>query len=125
MPLFLCISCSTTKYVEVPIETVKTEYLNKIDYRTDSVYIRDSIDRYIKGDTVFIEKYKTSYKYRDRYLTDTIVKTDSIQVPIHIETIKEVNKIKGYQYFLIYSGIAFLVLIIYKIYQYIRKIWMK
>lgn len=119
--LFLCVSCASTKYVEVPIETIKTEYVNKVDYKTDSIFIRDSIDRYIKGDTVFIEKYKTTYKYKDRVLTDTIVKTDSIQVPVYIEKTKEVNKIKGYQYFLMYSGVTLFLLIAYIIYRYIRK----
>lgn len=120
--LLLCMSCTTTRYIEVPIETIKTEYVNKIDYKIDSVYVRDSIDRHIKGDTLYIEKYKTVFKYRDRLITDTIIKTDSIQVPVHIETVKEVNKIKGYQKFLIYSGVAFILLIIFVIYKYIRKI---
>jgi hypothetical protein len=115
------VSCTTTKYVEVPIETVRTEYINKVDYKTDSVFIRDSIDRYVKGDTVFIEKYKTTYKYKDRVLTDTIVKNDSIQVPVYIEKTKEVNKLKGYQYFLMYSGIVLFVLIVYIIIRYIKK----
>jgi hypothetical protein len=114
-------SCKTTKYIEVPIETIKTEYINKAEYKTDSIFIRDSIDRYIKGDTVFIEKYKTTYKYKDRVLTDTLVKNDSIQVPIYIETVKEVNKIKGYQYFLMYSGIVLFILIAYVIYRYIKN----
>jgi hypothetical protein len=119
--LLLCVSCTTTKYVEVPIETVRTEYINKLEYKTDSIFIRDSIDRYVKGDTVFIEKYKTTYKYKDRVLTDTIVKNDSIQVPVYIEKTKEVNKLKGYQYFLMYSGIVLFVLIVYIIIRYIKK----
>jgi hypothetical protein len=119
--LFLCVSCTSTKYVEVPIETIKTEYVNKLEYKTDSIFVRDSIDKYIKGDTVYIEKYKTTYKYKDRVLTDTVVKTDSIQVPVYIENTKEVNKLKGYQYFLMYSGITLFLLIACIIYRYIRK----
>jgi hypothetical protein len=119
--LFICMSCASTKYVEVPIETTKVEYINKVDYKTDSIYVRDSIDRYIRGDTVFIEKYKTTYKYKDRIKTDTVVRVDSIQVPVHIETVKEVNKIKGYQHFFMYSGVAFFLLIAYIIFRYIRR----
>lgn len=94
--LFICISCTTTKYVDkpVPVETISTEYINKL-YK-DSVFIHDSIDRYISGDTVYQYKYKYIYKYLTRI--DTIVETDSIEVPIEIKTveIKEVNKIKWY-----------------------------
>lgn len=119
--LFLCVSCSTTKLVEVevPVETVRTEYVNNIQY--DSIHVRDSIDRFIKGDTVFLYKYRDIYKYK--YRTDTVVKVDSIQVPVRITTTKEVevNKIKGYQYFLMYSGIAFILILLFRAYKLIKK----
>ena len=62
--LFICVACSTTKYVDrpVPIETVRTEYVNQL-YR-DSTYIHDSIDRYISGDTVSQQNW---YTCLDRY----------------------------------------------------------
>lgn len=119
--LFLCVSCSTTKLVEVevPVETVRTEYVNNIQY--DSIHVRDSIDRFIKGDTVFLYKYRDIYKYK--YRTDTVVKVDSIQVPVRITTTKEVevNKIKGYQYFFMYSGIAFILILLFGAYKLIKK----
>jgi len=82
--VFIFTSCTTTKYIDrpVPVETVRTEYINQL-YR-DSVFIHDSIDRYISGDTVYQYKYKYIYKYLNR--TDTLVKTDSIEVPIEIKT---------------------------------------
>lgn len=96
MLLFIISACTTTKYVEVPveIETVRTEYINKL-YK-DSIFVHDSIDRYISGDTVYLNKYKYVYKYMNR--TDTVCKTDSIQVPVEIKTteVKEVNHIKWY-----------------------------
>lgn len=102
--LFICVSCTTTRYIDrpVPIETVRTEYINQL-YK-DSVFIHDSIDRYINGDTVYQYKYKYIYKYLNR--TDTIIKTDSIEVPVEIKTteIKEVNKIKWYQSILMWVG---------------------
>lgn len=106
--LLILASCTTTKLVEVekpvPFETVRTEYINQL-YR-DSVFVHDSIDRYIKGDTVFQYKYKYIYKYLNR--TDTICKTDSIPVPIEVKTtetkIEEVNKIKWYQSALMWIG---------------------
>ena len=94
--VFICASCTTTKYVDkpVPVETVRTEYINQL-YR-DSIFIHDSIDRYIKGDTVYQLKYKYRYKYLNK--TDTVIRTDSIEIPVEIKTveIKEVNKIKWY-----------------------------
>lgn len=82
--VFIFTSCTTTKYIDrpVPVETVRTEYINQL-YR-DSVFIHDSIDRYISGDTVYQYKYKYIYKYLNR--TDTLVKTDSIEVPVEIKT---------------------------------------
>lgn len=102
--IFLLLSsCGVTeKVVEVPIETIKTEYIyNK---SVDSIYIRDSIDRYISGDTVYQYKYKYIYKYLNN--TDTIIKTDTIEKPVKITTteIKEVNKIKWYQSILMWIG---------------------
>ena len=94
--VFIFTSCTTTKYIDrpVPVETVRTEYINQL-YR-DSVFIHDSIDRYISGDTVYQYKYKYIYKYLNR--TDTLIKTDSIEVPVEIKVteIKEVNKIRWY-----------------------------
>lgn len=112
--LVMCTSCSTTRYVDrtVPVETVRTEYVNQL-YK-DSIFIHDSIDRYIRGDTVYQYKYKYIYKYLNR--TDTVVKVDSIEVPVEIKTteVKEVNKIKGYQSFLMYFGLGFILILLYK-----------
>ena len=123
--ILLCVSCSTTKYVDrpVPVETVRTEYVNQL-YR-DSVFVHDSIDRYVQGDTVYQYKYKYIYKYLNR--TDTIVKTDSIEVPVEIKTteVKEVNKIKGYQSFLMYFGLGFILILLYKAIKFGRTIFSK
>ncbi len=100
--LLLC-ACSTHKQiVEVPVETVKVEYVH--DTKIDSIHVRDSVDRWIKGDTVFIYKEHTKYKYLNRI--DTIVKVDSIPKIIKVEIVKEVevNHIKWYQKILMWIG---------------------
>lgn len=113
--IFIFASCTTTKYVDkpVPVETVRTEYINQL-YR-DSIFIHDSIDRYIKGDTVYQLKYKYIYKYLNK--TDTIIKTDSIEIPVKIKTteIKEVNKIKWYQSILMGLGGLFIIFLSFKL----------
>ena len=91
LALFL-VSCSHTKYVEIPVETIKTEYIQQIKY--DSIYSRDSIYIQSRGDTVYINK--TNYKYKYLLRTDTVCKTDSVPYPVRVEVEREVNKmIKG------------------------------
>lgn len=115
--LILLASCAAQKQIiEVPVETVKTEYIH--DTKIDSVYIRDSIDRWREGDTVFIYKEHTKYKYLNK--TDTIVRVDSIPKIIKVETVKEVevNHIKWYQKTLMWiGGIMSLILTGYIIYK--------
>lgn len=118
--LITLMACGSTKIVEkeVPIETVRTEYINTL--KIDSVFVHDSVDRFVKGDTVNIYKYKYIYKYL--YNTDTICKTDSIEKPVYVTKteIKEVNKIKWYQSFLIYLGIGCILVLLYKAGNLIR-----
>lgn len=110
-------ACTTTKYIEVPveIEKVRTEYI--IDHRVDSIYERDSTDRYSKNDTIFI--YKEKVKNRYIYKTDTIVRTDSIPyvVETKITTTREVNVLKWYQKALMYLGLTTLGALEYMIYR--------
>nr|DAP62054.1 MAG TPA: hypothetical protein [Crassvirales sp.]DAU61426.1 MAG TPA: hypothetical protein [Crassvirales sp.] len=120
--IFIVVSCTTTKYVDRPVlvETVRTEYVNQL-YK-DSIFVHDSIDRFISGDTVHQYKYKYIYKYFNR--TDTVVKTDSIEIPVEIKTteVKEVNRIKGYQSFLMCFGFVFILILVYKVIKFIKTI---
>lgn len=123
--IFIVVSCTTTKYVDRPVlvETVRTEYVNQL-YK-DSIFVHDSIDRFISGDTVYQYKYKYIYKYFNR--TDTVVKTDSVEVPVEIKTteVKEVNRIKGYQSFLMCFGFVFILILVYKVIKFIKTIFNK
>lgn len=114
------ISCTTTKEVEVPVyvEKIKTEYINQL-YK-DSVYVHDSIDRYISGDTVYLYKYKYIYKYLNN--TDTIYKTEYKEKPIPVKEveIKEVNKIKLYQSVLMWLGGLFTIITSFKLGKFIK-----
>lgn len=111
--LIILASCTTTKYVdrvvEVPVETVKTEYITDVKY--DSLYVKDSIFMYIKGDTVFKYKEKQNYKYV--YQTDTVVRVDSIPKVITVTKtdVQYINKLTWVQKILMYLGMAFLVLL--------------
>lgn len=107
--LVFLVACSSTKIIEkeVPIEKVKIEYINTL--KIDSVYIHDSIDRFVNGDTLYLYKYKYIYKYLNHI--DTVIQKDSIETPIYITKteIKEVNKLKWYQKLLMWLGAAFVI----------------
>lgn len=102
--VLLLTSCSP-KYIEVPVETIKTEYIDKIKY--DSVYIHDSIETLIRGDTVY--KTKILYRYKYKELRDTLIRVDTIPKVMIQEVVreKEVNKLKWYQSLFIGVGIVF------------------
>lgn len=81
-----------TKYVSVP--EYHNVYVTKHDTLTkhDSIYQKEFVDRYVKGDSVFLTKTQVDYRFRNIYKTlyrDSI-KIDSIRVPYPIE--RKLNK---------------------------------
>ena len=109
--IFLFISCTSTKLVEVPVDKVRIEYRDrlKIDtiIRQDSTIIKD------KGDTVFLEKYKYIYKIKER--RDTINLTDTITVVQKVEIKEEVNYLHNWQIILMIVGGSTIALGLYKL----------
>lgn len=112
IPLFFLLSCASKQFievpVEVPVETVRTEYIH--DIKHDSIFVKDSVDRWMKGDTMFI--YKEHIKYRFLNKTDTICKVDSIpkvikiSTPVPYEKKVEVNRLYWWQKLFIWAGVA-------------------
>ena len=80
-----------TKTVLVPVDRIKIEYRDRL--RIDSVYNRDTVNIYERGDTVYLQ----TIKWRERFKLDTVsvVRTDSIPYPV--EVIQEVNKLTKWQ----------------------------
>ena len=114
--ILMLMSCKTiTKTVEVPVEVIKKEYIH--DTKIDSIYIRDSVDRWQKGDTLYITKWHTKFKYINR--VDTIIKTDSIPKIVPVVEEIEVNHIYWWQKLLMWLGGAMIavltVIITYKL----------
>ena len=107
--------------VEIPVEVVKKEYIH--DTKIDSIYIRDSIDRWQKGDTLYITKWHTKLKYINK--VDTIVKTDSIPKIVPVVKEVEVNHIYWWQKTLMYVGFLVVIILLsiigFKLYKLIRK----
>ena len=98
--LISLIGCTTTKYVEVPIEKTKIEYKDRLSI--DTVIQHDSTIITMLGDTVYLEKYKYIYKVKE--LRDTINITDTTTVTKPIEVVKEINKLYTWQIVLMVLG---------------------
>lgn len=87
--------CKTKEYIKVP--SVRTEYVCRTDTfaKLDSIYMKDSVYVFQKGDTIFHNKVV----YRDRYhniykvKTDTIIKRDSIPYPVVRELTKNEQRL--------------------------------
>ena len=116
--LIIVISCkTTTKVVEIPVETIKTEYIEQIKY--DSIYHKDSIYIMQKGDTIYNNKVQYLYKYK--YLRDTINITDTIPKIITVEKVQYINQLYTWQKFLIVIGIGFILYWIVRLVIYIKN----
>ena len=110
------ISCTTTKIVEVPVETIKTEYIEQVKY--DSIYSKDSIYIMQKGDTIYNNKVQYLYKYK--YLRDTINITDTIPKIVTVKDTQYINQLYTWQKLLIIIGIGFILYWIIKLVIYIK-----
>ena len=111
------ISCTTTKIVEVPVETIKTEYIEQVKY--DSIYSKDSIYIIQKGDTIYNNKVQYLYKYK--YLRDTINITDTIPKIVTVKDTQYINQLYTWQKLLIVIGIGFILYWIVRLVIYIKS----
>ena len=114
--LYIVISCTTTKYVKIPVEHTKIEYRDRIKH--DSIYFKDSTVQKKENDTIYLEIYKYLYKYK--YLRDTVNVVDTIPIVITQEVTKEVNKLHNWQFILMVLGGGFIAAIGYKLIRIIK-----
>lgn len=112
--LSIVIGCKT-KYV--PIETTKTEYKDRLE--RDSIYFKEFVKIYQKGDTVFRDSIV--YKYKDRQVKDTVNVTDTIRVPYPVVETKEVNRLKNWQIILMILGGAPIIYIGFRAALFIKR----
>jgi hypothetical protein len=115
--VFLCCACGTTKYV--PIESVRTEYRDKIVrdsiFRYDSIFVRQT------ADTVFFERYR--YLYRDKIIRDSVFVNDTIRVPYPVEIVRETKApLSGWQNFQVWCGRIALVVALFGIVYIVRRL---
>lgn len=126
--LLLFVSCSPVKYVtkEVPVEIIKeiplenSNNVYKSNNTQDTIKITEFIDRYVKGDTVYINKEiitdKSSVSKDTILITDTIHIIQKIEIPVKVTepVYVEVNVLLWYQKILMYLGALFLGIIFFK-----------
>ena len=103
--ILLAVSCKT-RYVtkEVPVVVERTAERNHTEWRTDTLYHKDSVFVYQQGDTLREVRYIERWRYRDRIVADTVRDT----IPAIVETTKvelrEVNVLRWWQKLLMWLG---------------------
>lgn len=116
------LSSCRSNTVYVPLETVKTEYKDRI--QRDSIYQMDSIfvDRWKSGDTIYQVKEKYKYLYRDKLIRDSIYINDTIRVPYPVIETKTVKApYKWYEKILLALGLIGIGVLGFNIYKWIKK----
>ena len=109
MCLYALHSCKTIDHVDyIPVETVKTEYRDRLVETCDSIHVHDSVFVAVKGDTIY--EYKQQLIYKNKFVHDTIYIEirDSIPVPCPVE--KQLTKWE--QFKVDYAGWIVLALLI-------------
>ena len=114
--LLFFVSCTKTLYV--PVENTKIEYQDRIVESKDSIYLKDSIIIFIKGDTVIQDRYKTKIIYKERVDTFTYIKTDTISKPVIIEKEKKIGFVQQTINYISYLSLIILIGIL--IYYFIK-----
>ena len=106
----ICTSCKSVRYVTVPEYHYK-DSVRVVNHR-DSIYSRDSIFVYSKGDTIYHEHFNV--KYKEFLHNDTIVvnRVDSVRVPYPVEKIVTKHKMYFFQKLFMWGGIISLIGII-------------
>lgn len=85
----MVVSCATTKVAPVESSHTREEKISRID----SIYVRDSILIYIKGDTIRETRYRDVW--RDRIVRDTVFQSDTIPKLVTVEVEKRLTFWQG------------------------------
>ena len=115
----LLVSCHTPKTIikEVPVEVVKTEY--KDVWHFDSVYLKENVYIYQKGDTIF--KDSIVKHYIEKQVHDTLITHDTIPQIIYQDKIIE-KKVPQWWPVWLFCGLIISGGIVYIIYKFKNKI---
>ena len=114
LSLLLC-ACHTKRLAESQaVITSRTDSIEVLRIRVDSIVVHDSVYHLERGDSVLIERWHTAF--RDRIKVDTVekVKTKLVYLNDSREVSREVNRLAWWQSVLLWTGaLAWVVLLIY------------
>lgn len=79
----LAVACKNIEYV--PVETVRTEYVDKVRELHDTLLVNDKETVYVNGDTVRVTRYVDRYKIVHQRDTLCVERCDTISVPYPVE----------------------------------------
>lgn len=103
--LALMSGCKTVEVTkEVPVVTEKVTERNHVDIVRDTLYHRDSVYHYVKGDTVIIERWHRTININKTVVGDTIRDTIPQVVTVTRTEVKEVNFLHWWQKVLMWIG---------------------
>lgn len=80
-------ACRVSQFV--PVETIKTEYRNIVEYAHDTTIVKDSVWIKERGDTIYIDRWHTrdrivmTSKVDSFIVRDTIPQITEVKVPVH------------------------------------------
>lgn len=97
-----CKTVEVTK--EVPVVAEKVTERNHVDIVRDTLYHRDSVYHYVKGDTVIIERWHRTININKTVVGDTIRDTIPQVVTVTRTEVKEVNFLHWWQKALMWIG---------------------
>ena len=80
--------CKHVEYITVP--EYHTDTLRITHNTRDSIYMRDSIEVRVKGDTVTVDRWHTKYVEREKH--DTIYQSRADSIPVPYPVTKYVEK---------------------------------
>lgn len=114
----MVVSCATTKVAPVESSHTREEKISRID----SIYVRDSILIYIKGDTIRETRYRDVW--RDRIVRDTVFQSDTIPKLVTVEVEKNLTFWQGVKqetwlFFVIFTLVS---IVIYIIRRFLRTL---
>ena len=122
--LVVLTGCRSVKYV--PVTEYRDRYVSKTDsfLKVDSVYLHDSVNVFVRGDTIFTTKtrYKDRFKIVYHTKTDTVAVRDSIPYPVKVEVEKRQSAIDKLLTGLgKIAGMLLVVFVVLIVYNLVRK----
>lgn len=87
----VCGSCTRKIYIPVEQTQHSADTLWRTLWRTDTIIDRDTLQTFVKGDSVMIERIRWRYRVKEKHDTIRQTHTDSIYVrePYPVEVVRE------------------------------------